>query len=44
MNIPKSCTECPYTSICTAPHYGGSRCQYEKSIIEATLRGGEKHE
>lgn len=44
MNIPNNCSECPYTSICVAPHYGGIRCQYENEIIERTLKGGEKHE
>ena len=44
MNIPENCRECPYTNTCNAPHYGGSRCQYEKEIIEKTLKGGEKHE
>ena len=43
MNIPKNCSECPYTSVCAAPHYGGSRCQYEKPIIEKTLKGGEQN-
>ena len=44
MAIPKNCSECPYTSICAAAHYGGSRCKYEKEIIEKTLKGGEQHE
>lgn len=44
MNIPKNCAECPYTSICPAPHYGGNRCQYEKEIVEKTLKGEERHE
>jgi hypothetical protein len=37
MNIPKNCAVCPYTSICHAPHYGGSRCTFEKEIIEKIL-------
>jgi hypothetical protein len=44
MNIPKNCSECPYTSVCHAPHYGGSRCEYEKEIVEKTLKGGEEHD
>lgn len=37
MDIPNNCSECPYTSICRAPHYGGSGCQYEEEVIEETL-------
>jgi hypothetical protein len=37
MNIPNNCNECPNTNTCNAPHYGGSRCEYEKEIIEKTL-------
>ena len=37
MNIPKNCSECPYTSVCPAPYYGGSRCRYEKEINKKTL-------
>lgn len=37
MSIPKNCAECPYTSVCHAPHYGGSRCEYEQAINEKTL-------
>ena len=42
MNIPKNCSECPYTSICYAPHYGGAKCQYEKAITEETLANMKK--
>ena len=41
MNIPKNCSECPNTNTCAAPHYGGSRCAYEKEIINAILEGGK---
>ena len=44
MTIPKNCSECPYSGICHAPYYGGSRCEFERAIIESTLKGGEKHE
>lgn len=40
MNIPKNCSECPYTNICSAPHYGSSRCTFEKEIINIILKGG----
>lgn len=43
MNIPKNCAECPYTSVCHAPHYGGSRCAFEKEIINAILEGGKRN-
>jgi hypothetical protein len=29
--IPKSCTECDYTSSCDS-YYGGANCEYEKEI------------
>ena len=35
MNIPMNCSECPFTTMCSAAHYGGSRCTYEKQIVEA---------
>lgn len=42
MSVPKNCSECAYSGICHAPHYGGSRCQYEDTIktrtIEKTLK------
>ena len=38
MAIPKNCSECPYTGICKAPYYGGSRCRYEKKIHARTIK------
>lgn len=37
MNIPKNCSECLYASACHAPHYGGSKCMYEKEINAKTI-------
>ena len=37
MTIPENCSVCPYTSICLAPYYGGSRCRYEKEINQRSL-------
>lgn len=37
MDIPKNCSECPCTSSCPAPHYGGSRCTYEEEIYQKTI-------
>ena len=37
MEVPKNCGECPHTSSCPAPHYGGSRCQYEQEINRKTI-------
>ena len=44
MDIPKNCAECPNTNTCAAPHYGGSRCEFEEAIIEKILKGGEQNE
>lgn len=38
MEIPENCRSCRYEKSCPAPHYGGSRCRYEKQINERTVR------
>lgn len=38
MSVPKNCSVCAYSGICHAPHYGGSRCRYEKQINQRTVQ------
>ena len=38
MEIPENCRRCRYEKSCPAPHYGGSRCRYEKQINQRTIQ------
>jgi len=44
MEVPKNCRECEHDASCTAPHYGGSRCQYKDAINRATIEQMNKKE